>query len=668
MEALTAATTKLVDRGLAPEAAKRVLPGIPSALLPGHPSEGGFGCLPWGAHILRRHAVWGARLITRLAAGVSPQSPLWVQTAHALLLRCGGGRADSGVRPIVAPLLALIAAAHDGPGILRVVAGQPSLPPGPLHRMVMGLRALHPGGMRAYDISDAALTPGPWCAAMPLWGNPLLAARPSNSSGGPGSTIDAAFGDLQVIPSLRTVGDAFRIALAVHDADAQCSVQQLWGERAHRYLMQHVWRPERIRCGLLGDVFGEMSVLVADRDRVHTRLAALCASLPPEWLKQCRSSTTDAVEAAAATIMPMIVSRLGWRCPVPPAAGRGVIGKPVSLTQLTVRSGTQLQLGPTAQARHAQHRAYASLAMELPHDRHPPPTIVRGLASTLSSAWRLKWENAEKEVLWRMTVDGVAGANGRVTFKCPGCPGSGLGEARVHAFWECPVAAAVRSTIEAALSPQAPVICRSSVWLCRAPKSVHVGVWQVVCMAAVSAMHHGRRQLWRLVKEAEKRRDAANAAAAAAAARRQQHTLLELWHTKQQINLPALVARAARYAVSDFWGRLASFAALGLAPESWLALVGASHPFLCMGGRQLNLGAAGICSKGHGGRDELQFCAAAVASGPGCHALTDQHQADETLPAIQASFRPRHRDRRAELVAMWAAVGVTVPSSGALHT
>ena len=89
--------------------------------------------------------------------------------------------------------------------------------------------------------------------------------------------------------------------------------------------------------------------MVADRDRVHSRLAALCAALPHEWLKQCRSSKPGAVEAAAAAVLPMIVSRIGRRRAVPPSAGPGVIGLPAPLTKLTVKSSTQLQLGPTVE-------------------------------------------------------------------------------------------------------------------------------------------------------------------------------------------------------------------------------------------------------------------------------------------------------------------------------
>eukprot|EP00798_Chlamydomonas_sp_ICE-L_P031363 gene31363-biopygen6223 len=43
VEQLSCLTTKLVNRGLAPESTALKLPGVPSALLPGSPKLGGFG-------------------------------------------------------------------------------------------------------------------------------------------------------------------------------------------------------------------------------------------------------------------------------------------------------------------------------------------------------------------------------------------------------------------------------------------------------------------------------------------------------------------------------------------------------------------------------------------------------------------------------------------------
>ena len=65
-----------------------------------------------------------------------------------------------------------------------------------------------------------------------------------------------------------------------------------------------------------------------------------------------------------------------------------------------------------------------------------------------------------------------------------------------------------------------------------------------------------------------------------------QLTLQQAWYRNDNpvVRPPTVVSRASALAVADFWGRLGSFAALRLAPESWLGAVGATHPFLCHGG------------------------------------------------------------------------------------
>jgi hypothetical protein len=110
----------------------------------------------------------------------------------------------------------------------------------------------------------------------------------------------------------------------------------------------------------------------------------------------------------------------------------------------------------------------------------------------------------------------------------------------------------------------------------------------VVCMAALSAMNHGRRQLWRLGLASAQRQ-----ASAAAIPGGRQRTLPELWAGAAADPGPSPVAQASALAVADFWGRLASFAALDLAPESWLLQVGDEHPFLCSGGSRVRMGMAG---------------------------------------------------------------------------
>ena len=224
--------------------------------------------------------------------------------------------------------------------------------------------------------------------------------------------------------------------------------------------------------------------------------------------------------------------------------------------------------------------------MEQPPPYSPPPALLTSFARTLYSLWRLKWENLEKEVLWRLAVDGIAGANAYVQprFRCRCCPGAAALDPRAHCFWDCPVALAVRHAIAAALLPATPVVSRASIWLCQPPQGVHIGVWRVVCLAALSAMEHGRRKLWGFGVDADQ--------AAATIAATRQHTLEDVWGMPAPAAAPCPIARASNRAVTDFWGRLTSFATLRLAPDSWLEPVGTDHPFLCSGGVQIRMGPA----------------------------------------------------------------------------
>ena len=74
-------TAKVVDRCEPPNAG-RGFPGLAGWVLPGRPSEGGFGTLPVEEHIYSRHARWCLQLI------VGPAEVPWIAVARALLCRC----------------------------------------------------------------------------------------------------------------------------------------------------------------------------------------------------------------------------------------------------------------------------------------------------------------------------------------------------------------------------------------------------------------------------------------------------------------------------------------------------------------------------------------------------------------------------------------------------
>lgn len=123
---------------------------------------------------------------------------------------------------------------------------------------------------------------------------------------------------------------------------------------------------------------------------------------------------------------------------------------------------------------------------------------------------------------------------------------------RVHHFWDCRVAQGLRDSMSEVLEGwggfEAAGFTRRHLWLVEAPPSVHQSVWNIVCLAALSALEHGRQLLYAA------RTDSGCAPSGA-------------------------VTRIVVAAVADFWARLRSFASLGLPPRRWQE-VPAGHLFL----------------------------------------------------------------------------------------
>lgn len=170
-------------------------------------------------------------------------------------------------------------------------------------------------------------------------------------------------------------------------------------------------------------------------------------------------------------------------------------------------------------------------------------------AQLLRQLWRLPWANSYKETYWRLALNGLP-----LAARMPGndrpcsCGSSGPLPGRRHHFWECPVAAAVVSTLAEQLSghPLSP----ANLWLAQPPAGVHEGVWQVVCLASIAAMETGRRLL---AKQAAERSDPDGR---------------------------ALATAAGRHAAARTWILLQDFCSLGTAPASWQAEVPPAHPFI----------------------------------------------------------------------------------------
>jgi hypothetical protein len=404
-----------------------------------------------------------------------------------------------------------------------------------------GLDALPP----VLDLSpDPLPAPGDWCYAAPLWGNPTLTkARQAAGLG------DAALEDLLTAahrleladrtPKLRTVGD----------------------------VVAQILRPGYVHWMPLARYLHE--------------------ALPPSWVASARVAAerlqTLPVEDLPRSqpqphlAMAVLLPRLGWLSPI--------TGQPVPLAALSVKEATAMQLQPVRASFETRHRDFAAAALGIASPAAVPAAAIAQVDKLKEDLWRLNWENEHKEAFWRASVNGLPRFNA-------GCPCGALHADRQHVLWECPVAQHLVREIAAQL-PQQTDLQRSHLWLMRPPSGVPVGVWRVVCLAALSAMVHGQRQLHRLLKHrTQAERDVR--------LRQQQHQRERqrydrVWAQVGVVVLPPpdpaapadvlsaearqqLVASGGGLSVAFFWERLVDFAQLDRSPGD--GELGADSPFL----------------------------------------------------------------------------------------
>jgi hypothetical protein len=245
------------------------------------------------------------------------------------------------------------------------------------------------------------------------------------------------------------------------------------------------------------------------------------------------------------------------------AVGGGGVGP---AGEFSVRDISQLLMEPTARERERVQRAYAAQAFAsapqpLPAEERAQRTdsFIRSLAVI----WRLPWGNTYKEPLWRLSCNGVQGAGGHgivhrrqpcvCGYSVPArCQDSTLH--RQHAFWDCPVAVAVRQQVQRGLGPDHR-LQQWHLWLCQKPRRAHVCpvVWRVVAVAALHAMDRGRAVMWH------------------------HH------HNSGDMTAAEVQQAAGERAAAEFWLALQVFAQ-GAQPDSqrgWGA-VQHDHPFLCV--------------------------------------------------------------------------------------
>lgn len=534
------------DRRVSPMTPRQRLTGIPRQLLYGHPTAGGFGLLPLTAHTRAREAVWATRLARSVGPLTNSQPHPWTRITALFLRRH---------HPLLSPSSVLTMGTPNSS--TTQPTGMAQLPTD-IRRIMEALSYLPP----VQDVESVPLpAAGDWCFNIPLWGNPLLPnASQTTTASSDEDAMDTADPDfipeeeaitpvaagtwpgldrrhtrLAACTALRTVGDAVRIGRAASMA------------------------PDG--AGWLGWVQTHLAPQALDgfrRGPTLTAIRRLLADINTDW-REAAANVLDHPEREAGletedTLRSRIVERMGWRF-------SGSLT--VKLSGLTVKLATQLQLQEVETRRARLHTAYEQEAREQPGAADAADTVgaaapascVQGMLRRL---WPIKWEREHKETLWRLAVDGVPlPGNAHLHNIHPepcGCGqysggGSQQCTPRAHHFWNCTVAKAVIQQIETHVPGP---ITRANMWLAEAPTGVQQCVWDVVALAALTAMERARVGL----------RAATRPGAAAG-----------------DPGAPPPVEVAKARAILEFWQRVKGFTELGVPRRGWDG-VGTNHPII----------------------------------------------------------------------------------------
>lgn len=501
---LVKVTAALVDRGQAPNTRERRFAGVAAALLAGNPKEGGFGCLHFVEHVRARHAMWAVRLM--LGSTTVP----WVFVARHIM----SGELHPAVATQQHCAIAMSADLHKFNGV--------ALPP-TLARLAAGINAL-PGWI------DCRLKPlGAWCNEAPLWGNPFLVARAQGAALPRHGLEQAGFTFMQG-GRLFTLGDLLQLR------------DRVTPEMPHQQFMDQVyplWLYPRVD--------------LQDQATAQHVVAGLVNAVDPAWVTAAEQASAWELLAAPSTaeITSQLQQRLSWFTPQ---------GKVVKLETASVRLLTQLQLRPMLAQRAAKHAAFLHMVNTgLPPQLTPAADAVE-LAKLQAKLWKLPWDNAKKELLWRLSVDGKA-TLARMHVVGGSCTCGAVAPSILHHFWQCPVAEGVVALLKAQLPELTRPLHTVHVWMARPPiGGVHKGVWLVVCQAALLAMDQGRALLCKWQKQLDNPGEG---------------PLPQHLHSAQQ-----RMQAAGRAAQAAFWDRLHDFVGLGSCPVVWLDHIRPNHPFL----------------------------------------------------------------------------------------
>jgi len=294
-------------------------------------------------------------------------------------------------------------------------------------------------------------------------------------------------------------------------------------------------------------------------DLLHKRHALQVAAAGrqrlPEAIRRVLAPAGPDSDAATAAFLQSVIGQLptGWEAlelgaPRPPAAQPSWLtalasavhwevaaGKFCTLSQLTVKRATLLQMGPRVCGRDLIFRQFAAMC--------GPNFVEKDVADFFSRVWRLPWDNHHKEVLWGLAYDAFPTperlAGGR-DYAC-GCGASVPG--RQHYFWDCSIAQPLIQEVQRHLPPATAPLRQAHIWLGCPPLGQDARMWAVVALAALGGLNSARKFM-----------------------------------TKDRLGQQSRDEVCySRFAVGRFWALLADFCALDNAPESWRDL---DSPFI----------------------------------------------------------------------------------------
>lgn len=623
LNSITALQQRVVDVQLPPDKPRgpgQYETGISAELMVGQPPEGGFGVLPLQEHVRARHLMWAVRLVAGCGSPTAPlfdpnssrlppaiSKPLHMVAMETLSLAdpflshplqllsvCGSDTMRDylqrsplqlqGASALNAPLrLAQAIVSKGGPALTRIFSALSYMP------------RLH--------VNVDAMQPGPWCYGLPVLRNPVIFPE--------GSTPAYSKAALHVIAYM---------SFTNHD-------------QRHLHVPGFEWTALATLGGFMmlasmttqPAAFAPAAPWVAHAlTRVSARVTEVLAAVQqrrPSWFAAAQQHHQAVLARTAGVptrlaVMDAVLPHLGWTS----------AEHSVSITRITVRSATRILAATRAPLRHQRHQEFVAAAQRT-HTQallpRPPPdaAAMTQFSQLLKDVWSLKLDNNLKEVLWRMTIDGVRGASsthvipdgplrcgcGRQVHKRPAprvVPGHPpvqdlYVDSRYHHFWACPVAQAVCTEIADCwehFNGWRPDLQPTHLWLMQPPRHpadpdalyVKSTIWFCVALAALNAMNLGRRALTRMALDAALPPPAPPVLVDPQPAPRPLH--LPQLPPAYQDHLPAgtrqpWIQEASTAAVSRFWIHIAELTAqlsatYATAPWTQDDEFGDQHPFI----------------------------------------------------------------------------------------